>query len=138
MTKREEFDNLYMLYTTISDIDNIINSDDVESPDKETKLDRVLFAIKSIDKHVFSDNFTEDIITSIRKAVVELYDKELVKVNASIGIETKNKIDSDTVYRDDNKKGGVFSVAKASEALRSNKTFRSIDTSSDNVLKKAD
>ena len=122
MTKREEFDNLFTLYSAIADIDAIVKETD--SPDDDSKLDRVLFAIKSIDKNKFGENFTDLIISSIRKAIVELYDKDLVKVNANIGITTTNKLNSDNiVYRSNDRKEDKFSVDRASEALRSNTSF---------------
>lgn len=88
---KECFVELNEIYTAIQDMDRKV------ALNTESKLDDVLFAVKNIDKANYDDQFTDVIINAIRNALVDLYNKKVAEVNASIGIGEAIKTEDTSV-----------------------------------------
>lgn len=88
MAKKDTFDNMYTLYTAIDDIDKIINDPNEINQNGECKLDQILFYVKDIPKKSYNPELSATIISCIRQAVVELYEKEAATITDCIVVGT--------------------------------------------------
>lgn len=101
---KDEFEQLDVIYTAIKDIDRICNEKEVPDLVKQpsgalgdNKLDRILFAVKDIDKAKYKETLTNTIITSIREALVLIYQEEFVNLNSLINLDTQITANSSPV-----------------------------------------
>lgn len=76
----EEFLKLGVLYTAITDLDQIINND------SDDKLVEAVNAIKELDKKELSVTTQNEIVSAIRKALVNIYSSKVNSLNENIGI----------------------------------------------------
>ena len=84
MAKKDTFDNMYTLYTAINDIDKIVNDPNEIDQNDQCKLDQVLLYVKDIPKKDYNPELSATIISCIRQAIVELYEKEASTITESI------------------------------------------------------
>ena len=85
----EEFLKLGVLYTAITDLDQIINND------SDDKLVEAVNAIKELDKKELSVTTQNEIVSAIRKALVNIYTDKINSLNDNIGI---NQVLTRTIY----------------------------------------
>lgn len=87
MAASDEFEKLKDLYTAISDLDRIFNSD------SEEKFDAAVNAVKNLNRKEFSSKLQNKIVSDIKEAVIEIYINDMNSLNGSIGLsETENKV----------------------------------------------
>ena len=55
---------------------------------QETKLEDVLFAVKNVNMSQYKDEYVDTIISSVRKAIVDLYTEKIAEINKSINLDT--------------------------------------------------
>ena len=84
MAKKDTFDKMYSLYNAIADIDKIVNSPNDVDQNGECKLDQVLFYVKEIPKKEYNVELSNQIISCIRSAIVEMYNKTAQEINNDI------------------------------------------------------
>lgn len=89
MAKKDTFDKMYDLYNAIVDIDKIVNAPDEINQNGECKLDQVLFYVRDIPKTEYDDQYSAQIIQSIRSAIVEMYSRISQEINNDISSGTK-------------------------------------------------
>lgn len=78
------FIELNELYTAIKDMDRVCSS----PSSQETKLEDVLFAVKNVNMSQYKDEYVDTIISSVRKAIVDLYTEKIAEINKSINLDT--------------------------------------------------
>lgn len=78
------FIELNELYTAIKDMDRVCRS----PSSQETKLEDVLFAVKNVNMSQYKDEYVDTIISSVRKAIVDLYTEKIAEINKSINLDT--------------------------------------------------
>lgn len=104
MIGKDEFDKLYMLHSALTSIDAVDASyNDEPHTIGDSKLDRVLTIVKDIDKGLFLENFSTNIINNIHAAVLDIYINELNIINKDINlspISDKDLEDAKSKFKD--------------------------------------
>ena len=76
---------LYRIIGEINEIESCETNDDVKN--HKSKLDAVLSCITDVDKREFSTDISDTIITNIKKALEEIYIREMKEMHEKIGIK---------------------------------------------------
>lgn len=84
---KSEFEKLNEIYTSITDIDRIL-----KTSDNKDKLDNVFIAIKNINRSELDQQIINNVISSIRNALVKVYQETLVEINKNITQEPQTRV----------------------------------------------
>ena len=87
MTKKENFEKMYELYSAILDIDKIMSMTDNEL-NGESRLEKILFYTRNIPRTDYNTVYADNIIKNIRSAIVEMYNNAFDEINKDIITKT--------------------------------------------------
>lgn len=86
MAIKTDFEKLEILYTSINDLNKVLND-----KDSDTRIDDLFNCIKEVDKSEFSSEIQDAIIKSFIEAVTKIYKEESIRLNSNIGVSFDNE-----------------------------------------------
>lgn len=94
MSVKSDFEKLQSLYSAIIDLNKVL-----EDKTSDTRFDDAINCIKEINKSDFDKSIEEDIIVSIKNAVLKIYNDESERLNKALTDPSKlPPVDIDDFY----------------------------------------